>query len=220
MKTSRRDFIKSLGISLATIMITRCAPFHSETEPLEVMATPSDTPKATVFPPEERIRECWRNLDLLAREARKDGEHSSKLWSTLVNEHQAALLIMVNSGDLDMKVAQQMQNVFKRAANHIEGIYSTFVMCYESMETTLFFARDDLLQQAEVLQEFSDDIDHVVLEEIRTAIAYDITYFELAFSPRAGMELNEQFEAGEMEIIPEALEAAQLLVDITLSDQA
>ncbi len=218
MKTSRRDFIKSLGISLAAIMITRCAPFHGETDTSEVIAIPSNTPEATPLPPEDLIRECWLNLDLLAKKAHEDGEHAGEVWSKLVNQHQAALLIMVNSGDLDMKVAQQMQDVFKHAANHIEGIYSTFIMCYESMETTLFFARDDLLQQADVLQEFSDDIDPVVLEEIRTAIAYDITYFELAFSPRAGMELDEQFKAGEMDIMPEALEAAQLLVDILLSD--
>jgi hypothetical protein len=68
------------------------------------------------------------------------------------------------------------------------------------------------------LQEISGDIDPSVLEEIQAAIAYDLTYLDLTVSSVAGRELIEQFMAGEMDIIPEALKAAQLLVDIILDD--
>jgi hypothetical protein len=218
MRTTRRDFIKSFGISLATIIITRCVPFQSESDTHEVNPVPSNTPKAASISPEERIRECWLNLEVLAKKAREDGEHAGEVRGELVNEHQAALLIMINSGDLDPNIAQEMQTAFEQASSHVEGINSNFVMCYESIETTSFFARDDLIQQADVLQELSADIDPSVLEEIQTTIAYDITYFDLVASSMAGRELNEQFEAGEMDILPEALEAAQLLVNIIQGD--
>jgi hypothetical protein len=105
MKTSRRDFIKNFGISLATLIITHCAPFHSETDTHEANPIPSNTPETTSLSPEERIRECWLNLDLLAKKAREDGEHAGEVWGELVNEHQAALFIMINSGDLDLNIA-------------------------------------------------------------------------------------------------------------------
>jgi len=35
----------------------------------EAIAIPSNTPEATLIPPEELIRQCWLNLDLLAQEA-------------------------------------------------------------------------------------------------------------------------------------------------------
>jgi hypothetical protein len=183
-----------------------------------VVSSPADSPKSIVFPPEETVRNCWFGLDLLAKKAREDWEHAGEVWSELVSKHHAALRRMVSSGDLDPNIAQQMQTAFEQAANHVERINSNSVSCYESMETTSFFARDDLNQQSEVLQEFSDEIDPLVLEEIQATIAYDITYFELAISSQAGRELNELFTSGEMDITPEALEAAQLLVDIIMGD--
>ena len=55
-----------------------------------------------------------------------------------------------------------------------------------------------------------------MVEEVQAAIARDIALFEAAAGPEAGFELIQQFEAGEIEASPEAVEAARILVDLIL----
>jgi hypothetical protein len=78
--------------------------------------------------------------------------------------------------------------------------------------------RRDLIRQAELLCETASDLDPVVVEEVQAAIERDIAFFEATASPGAGSKLIEQFEAGEIEASPEAVEAARILVDLILGE--
>jgi hypothetical protein len=89
--------------------------------------------------------------------------------------------------------------------------------CYMALPIE-YGARDHLLQQAELLREAANDLDPAVVEEVQAAIARDMALFEAAADPEAGFELIEQFEAGEIEANPEAVEAARILVDLLLGE--
>jgi hypothetical protein len=203
MTFTRRDFIKSVGIAIASLVMARCVPFGGE----------DDSPRG-------RLRHCWLRLDWLAQQTRetppenyKQGEQAR---DELVAEHRAALDDLVAAGELDAAIADQMQVAFSEAAFHAWRDNAPMT-CYIELPIE-YGARDDLIRQGELLREAASDLDPAVVEEVQAAIARDIAFFEAAAGPEAGAKLLEQFEAGEIEASPEAVEAAHILVDLLLRE--
>lgn len=203
MTTTRRDFIKSVGIAVASLAMARCIPSGGE----------SDSPRG-------RLRNCWLRLDWLAQKTRETPpekyEQGEQARDKLVAEHRAALDDLVAAGELDGAVAGQIQVAFDEAAFHAWRNNAPMT-CYMALPIE-YGARDDLLQQAELLREAASNLDPAVVEEVQGAIARDIALFEAATGPEAGFELIEQFEAGEIAASPEAVEAARTLVDLLLGE--
>jgi hypothetical protein len=203
MNPTRRDFIKSVGIAVASLVMARCIPFGDK----------DDSPRG-------RLRNCWLRLDWLAQKTREtppeNYEQGEQARDKLVAEHRAALDDLVAAGELDAVVADQMQVAFDEAAFHAWRNNAP-ITCYEALPIE-YGARDDLIQQAELLREAASDLDPAVVEEVQAAIARDIALFEAATGPGAGFELIQQFEAGEIEASPEAVEAARILVDLLLGE--
>jgi hypothetical protein len=177
------------------------------------------------------LRNCWSSLDWLAEETRKAGPESNQArnaWNTLVENHQAALDIMIASGQFDTLVAREMQRAFEEAATHIKNTNKAVVTCYEISDVDVLstqpannsidVVRNNLVRQAELLQEFSVDITSTTIERAQEAIALDITFLEIALRSSSREELFKEYQAGGMDINPKALETAQLLVDIILDD--
>ena len=202
MTSTRREFIKSVGIAIASLVMARCISFGGD-----------DSPRG-------RLRHCWLRLDWLAQKTREipseNYEQGEQARDELVAEHRAALDDLVAAGELDTDVADQMQVAFDEAAFHAWRNNAPMT-CYMEMPIESV-ARGDLIQQAELLREAASDLDPAVVEEAQAAIARDIAFFEAAAGPEAGTKLIEQFEAGGIKASPEAIEAAHILVDLLLEE--
>jgi len=197
MTLTRRDFIRSVGIAVASLVMAGCIPSGGE----------DDSPRG-------RLRSCWLRLDWLARQARGDYERGEQARDELVAEHRAALDDLVAAGEVDAAVADQVQVAFDEAAFHAWRSNAPMT-CYMALPVE-YGGRDDLLQQAELLRKAASGLDPAVVEEVQAAIARDIALFEAAAGPEAGAKLIEQFETGEIKASPEAVEAARILVDLLL----
>ena len=194
---TRRDFIESIGIAVASLVMAGCIPSGGQ----------DDSPQG-------RLRSCWLRLDWLARQARGDYERGEQARDELVANHRAALDDLVAAGEVDAAVADQVQVAFDEAAFHAWRSNAPMT-CYMALPVE-YGGRDDLLQQAELLRKTASGLDPAVVEEVQAAIARDIALFEAAAGPEAGAKLIEQFETGEIKASPEAVEAARILVDLLL----
>jgi hypothetical protein len=197
MMLTRRDFIESIGIAVASLVMAGCIPSGGQ----------DDSPQG-------RLRSCWLRLDWLARQAREDYERGEQARDELVANHRAALDDLVAAGEVDAAVADQVQVAFDEAAFHAWRSNAPMT-CYMALPVE-YGGRDDLLQQAELLRKTASGLDPAVVEEVQAAIARDIALFEAAAGPEAGAKLIEQFETGEIKASPEAVEAARILVDLLL----
>jgi hypothetical protein len=212
MTLTRRYFIRSVGIAVASLVMARCIPSGGKDD---------SPPGGKDDSPRGRLRHCWLRLDWLAQQAREISspekyEQSEQARDELFAEHRAALDDLVAAGELDAGVSDQMQVAFAEAAFHVWRSNAP-ITCYEALPVE-YVARDDLIQQAELLREAASDLDPAVVEEVQAAIARDIAFLEAAAGPEAGLELIEQFESGEIEASPEAIEAARFLVDLLLGE--
>jgi len=230
MTLTRRYFIRSVGIAIASLVMARCIPSggQDDSPPGGQDDSPpggqdDSPPGGQDDSPRGRLRHCWLRLDWLAQQAREtsspeNSEQVEQARDELFAEHRAALDDLVAAGELDAAVADQMQVAFAEAAFHVWRSNAP-ISCYAVMPIESV-ARDDLIQQAELLREAASDLDPAVVEEVQAAIARDIAFLEAAAGPGAGFELIEQFEAGEIEASPEAIEAARFLVDLLLGETA
>lgn len=233
MSSSRREFIKQFGIALASLLTTRCVPPFVRTcyAPAAPTPTPSSAGQQNSFilsPELERLRACWLELDTLAEQTKKDNQAGSALKQSLIDEHRAALDDLVRLSELSEAAAEQVQLAFKEAAEHVWAI-SAPVMCYK--ETALNYfppSCQDLVNQAELLAENGDlDPDTVALAQ--TAIARDMAF--LGLSSEETLALYDKiiqdstpgtpypyFEEIELDVPPEAAQAAQFLVALLVGD--
>jgi hypothetical protein len=145
-----------------------------------------------------------------------DYERGDKAREKLAADHRAALDDLVTAGEMDAGVADELNTAFGAAITHVL-LSNAPITCYAEMPVESV-ARGDLIRQAELLREAASDLDPAVVEEVQAAIARDIAFFEAAASLEAGFELIEQFEAGEIEASPEAIEAARFLVELLLEE--
>jgi hypothetical protein len=126
----------------------------------------------------------------------------------LRQRHQEALQKLVEFGDLEPAVAEEIEVAFGQAIAHIQRNMAT---CYIALPAE-YYPRADLLSQEALLEEMAaqSDIDPATVEQARAALARDIEWLA-------------QFEAGqvpgaleEIEPDPHAIEAARILVELLL----
>jgi hypothetical protein len=110
MSPTRREFIKRVGIALASLMAARCAC---------VSFIESDTGLGGT--PRERLRKSWQRFGWLEKQASdwNDYEKGEKAREELVEGHRAALDELVAAGELDADVADLVQEAYAEAACHV-----------------------------------------------------------------------------------------------------
>lgn len=232
MSPSRREFIKQFGIALASLLTTRCVSPFVATCYAPVVPTPTpialgqQTHSSSLTPEQERLRACWLELDALAERTKKDSEAGSTLKQSLIDKHRAALDDLMRLGELSEAAAGQVQLAFKEAAEHVWAV-SAPVMCYK--ETILDYrppSRQDMVARAELLAG-ADDLDPDTVALAQTAIARDMAFLGLSSEETQALydKITQgsapgmpypRFEEVELEVPPEAVQAAQFLVELLL----
>lgn len=214
MTPTRREFIKSVGIVIGSLVMARCVPIGGG----------DDTPRG-------RLRTCWLRLDWLAQATQDcdNYEPGEKALARLVADHQAALDELVAAGELDAAVANQVQTAFGAAAYHVWRS-NVPITCYEPVLVDYTpTSSDQLAQQAELLAEMAEsgDLDSSTVMQAQAAIERDIAFLSLSSEETQALydELIEAvgdgydfptFDELDLEITAEATEAARFLVELLL----
>ena len=205
MPPTRRDFIRYVGLFLASALVRGCYPTCYTGVPLPPpTGNPPPSPTPSLNERWVALRDCWYSLDDPQLQSFEDND----VIVALRRRHQEALDTLVAAGELDAAVAAEIAIAFGQAVAHIQRNQAT---CYIALPAE-FQPRADLLSQEAVLEEMAvqSAIDPATVETARAALARDIEWLS-------------QFQAGqvpgsleEIEPDPNALEAARILVEVLL----
>ena len=223
MSPTRREFITRVGISIASLMTARC---------MCTQFIPGS--RITGTTPRERLRSCWYSFDWLEKQASdwSDYEKGEKALEQLKDDHRAALDDLVADGELEADVADEVHVAFEAAAWHVWRA-NCGMTCYEPMPGPEYtpMASSQLVSQAELLEDQSDDatIDQDTVAMAQAAVERDITFLNLSSEEEkalydaliaAGAKDYDfpHFDRLELEISPEAAEAARFLVELLLEE--
>ncbi|MBI4731411.1 MAG: twin-arginine translocation signal domain-containing protein [Chloroflexi bacterium] len=228
MSISRRDFMKLVGVSVASLALTRCIPPIGVTcyAPLPPSPYPTDLPLSA----RDRLRRCWLSFGELAQatvEESNQGISENTFGQELVAEHRLALDELVTSGALTASVADLVQEAYGAAVYHIWRSNAPMT-CYEPMIVDYApVSAAILVQQSDVLGEIADEstIDPETLTKAQAALEHDMAFYALtdeevsALYERLVTEWQSQqavpaFEDLELEITPDAQAAAQFIINL------
>jgi hypothetical protein len=85
-------------------------------------------------------------------------------------------------------------------------------------KTRLSLTHQELMRQAELLQEACADIDSATLDRAHAAIAEEALFVEMLHNQEIRNQLLEKLLAGETKVSAGAIEAAQILINIVLGE--
>ncbi len=227
----RREFMRNLGVALATLLAARCSPFPTPT-PTCYVPLPPTTSGSGGSDDWDALREAWRELDVLAGDA-PDLERGEATRDRLMADHRAALDALVAADELDAAVADDLQVAFSSAAYHVWRANSP-ITCYEPMAAPDYRVEgsSDLARQADVLAEMaaSSSVDPATVAEAQASIERDIAFLTMTSEDQQALIEAVMQAAGdtwdwpslaqvELDIPPESLQAAQILVALLLEQK-
>ncbi len=220
MSPTRREFIKHVGVAFASLAMARCVC------PISGIGSKDECDS-----PRECLRQSWMRLDWLAQETQEWGDYDQEeqLLSQLIAEHQSALDDVVATGELDADVAIQVQTAFGAAAYHVWRSNAP-ITCYEPVMVDYKpTSSGQLAWQAEILVEMAEsgDLDPDTVAQAQAAIERDVAFLNLSSIETQALYDELMAAAGdnytfptfdelELEITPEAVEAARFLVELLL----
>lgn len=222
MSATRRDFIKSMGIGIASLMMVQCSSSDGRTDPTQ---RPDHSSK-------ERLQICWLSLGDLASETQRDFEHAEQIKAELITDHRTALDDLVVSGDLSATAADQVQIAFQEATYHIWRSHAP-ITCYELILLDYTpTSSAQLTQQVALLEEIADsgNVDPNTIAQAQSALERDMAF--LSLTNEATQALYDDliaaagetydfptFDELELEIPSESIEAARFLVELLLENR-
>ena len=131
MDVSRRDFMKLVGVTVASLSLTNCRVI-SVTCYAPMPPSPYPTLPVTA---RERLRVCWMRFGELVEATRgeaEEGGSENTLGEQLITEHRLALDDLVEGGELAAEVAALVQEAYEAAVYHVWRS-NTLMTCYEPM---------------------------------------------------------------------------------------
>jgi hypothetical protein len=173
-------------------------------------------------------------FDWLAQQTQEDwkGEEAAREpLSELIADHQAALNEMVAAGELDQAVADQVQSAFGAAAYHVWRSNAP-ITCYEPVLVDYQPASSaQLVHQAQLLGEMAKEgvLDPDMAARAQYVVQRDIAFLALSSAEKQALytALTEaagdtfdypEFNELELDIPPEAVQAADFLSELLLKD--
>lgn len=236
MTSTRRDFIKGVGIALASYLLARCTPPNptpgsgGQPTPIPPTATSAGGGEST----RERLRDLWLQFERLAQETlerQDEPDMGEELRQEMVAEHRTLLQQLVDDGELEQAVADYAQQAYSAAAYHVWRCNAP-ITCYEPVLIDFTPTTSaQLVRQADLLAEIADqgNLDPETVAQAQRAIERDIAFLALP-----GSEVQElydklieaagdsrdypSFDEIELGIPPEAAEAARFLVELLLEE--
>jgi hypothetical protein len=222
MSPTRREFIQRFGIALGAMMAASCVGSRG----IGRLLSRDKMPGRGEGTPEERLRNAWQQIGWLEETAKENPDRAHDAVGNAVDEHRAALDALVEDGDLQAGVAEQIHVAFQAAVNHIYA-RSGLITCYTvtPMSYAEQGARNRLVEQSEQLAQIAQwgSIAPGTLDEIQASIERDMTFLSIPYRDRSAM-YQEQFADGgpdlpavedyDFEVTPQAAEAATYLVEL------
>ena len=205
----------------AVVACYEVAPLPTGTPPPPAMAFDS--------PEWEHLCKLWYSFDELAKEA-ADLEVGQKALEEATAKHQETLDALVQTGQLNAAVADEMQTAFAEASWHVWRSNAP-ITCYIPVPYPdyEFESKYSLVKQAELLEEMAgrSGIDEATVAQALAAIERDIAYMMLTEKARKAIR-EEAMQAGDQEDWPkleqidldvpdECRQAAAILVGLLLS---
>jgi hypothetical protein len=228
MSISRRDFMKLVGVSAASLLLTRCrfpigATCYAPLPPTDLPLTSRD-----------RLRRCWLSFGELAQatidEANQGGSENI-FGKQLITDHRLALDEMVSSKEITTSVANLVQEAYEAAVYHVWRS-NALMTCYEpALVNYAPVSAAVLVEQSTVLTEVAamDIIDPQTLAKARAALEHDMAFYAMTDEEVAGLydrlmtewqsgqQNTPSFEELDLEVSPDARAAAQLIISLLTS---
>jgi hypothetical protein len=228
MSISRRDFMKLVGVSVASLALTRCR-FLPVTcyAPMPPSPYPTDPPLSV----RDRLRRCWLSFGELAQatiEESNQGSTENTFGQQLSAEHRLALDELVAAGELTPAVADLIQEAYDAAIYHVWRS-NALMTCYVPMIVNYApGSAEVLIRQSEVLSGLAaqGNIDPQTLLNAQTALEHDMAYYALtdeevdSLYGRLVAEWQTQqqtvpaFEDVDLEVTPDAKTAALFIINL------
>jgi hypothetical protein len=216
---TRREFMKTLGVGLASLVIASCklssqkpsstsTPVKTPTStqvitcyvPVEQTATP--TPNLLSLSPRDRLRVCWLSFNELAAKTLSgenslpDNPDSDRLGTQLIADHRLALDALVAAGEIEPAVADLVQEAYAAAVYHVWRS-NVPITCYEPMMVDYApTSAAQLVQQSAILADMATRSD---LDPETVALAQQTLQHDLAFEALS----REQVDALYQKLIEE-----------------
>jgi hypothetical protein len=235
MSTSRRDFMKLFGVSLASLLLTRCQWRLPIPATCYAPMVPDFTPTSDIdhLDARGRLRLCWLRFGELAEKTRNGLNQGSDSWEDklgrqMIADHRAALDELVASGDITPAVADLVQEAYSAAVYHVWRS-NVPITCYEPMVVDYAPASaSSLVQQSGILGQVAAQgtVDPQTLAKAQAALEHDMAYYALSQEDvqalyqrlmKAYQDSGQSipsFEAVELEMTPDARSAAQFILDV------
>jgi hypothetical protein len=214
MGTNRRDFIKTVGIALASLVLLRCVP-----------------PGRLDDSGRGRLRRVWLRLGWLAEQSTGDWERGQRASEELLAEHQAALDEIVAAGETTSVVAAELQAAFGAAVYHVYRSNAP-ITCYEPVLIDYMpVSSSQLTQQVQILDDMAEDgnLDPATIAQAQAAIGRDIAFLSLSqedvqalydhLIQTAGGAGYPSFDELALEVPPAAAEAARFLIEVLVEEE-
>ncbi len=211
MTLSRRDFVKLFGVTLASVLVSRCQA---------VMPTPRT--------PRDRLRRLWLSFSDLASQTRAEQAGEDRMGQKMIADHQAELDAIVATGELTAPAADLVQEAFSAAVYHVWRSNAP-ITCYEPAFVDYApSGASALVKQAEILGELSEQgrIDAVTLARAQAALEHDLAFYQLTYDETQALyrQIVEQkdnsgapipsFDELDLELTPDARDAARFILDL------
>jgi hypothetical protein len=223
--------MKLFGVSVASLLLTRCRG----------NATAMPTPEMTCYEPvavteipilpssaRERLRSCWLRFGELAQTTIANEDMENTLGKQMIQDHRTALDELVDAGEISAPVAELVQEAYTAAVYHVWRS-NIPVTCYApTVVDYLPVSAGILVKQSEVLGQIAGQgtIDPETLARAQAALEHDMAFYSLSDTDlqtlyarlvKESQEVGQpvpSFDALQLELSPDAREAAQFILDL------
>jgi hypothetical protein len=211
---TRREFMKTFGVGLASLVIASCklsSQKPTSTKP-QITPTPTEiiytcyviaeqtatpTPNPLSLSPRDRLRACWLSFNELAAKTLSgenslpDNLDSDPLGAQLIADHRLALDALVEAGEIEPGVADLIQEAYAAAVYHVWRS-NVPITCYEPMMVDYApTSAAQLVQQSAILTEMAARSD---LDPETVALAQQTLQHDLAFEALSREEVDALYQ--------------------------
>ena len=231
MSMSRRDFMKFVGISVSSMILTSCGPMVSCYTPAVMTPTNGYTKSKD---PKTRLHGYWLSFGELAsktQEANNQGSIEDTYGQELIAGHRAALDELASTGVLTRTVADLIQEAYEAAVYHVWRS-NVAVTCYPPAPRFDFTpaSADILVQQSQTLDQIAQqgNVDPQTLENARLALQHDMAFYSLTSAQVDALYQHLMYEwpgeaqgapdfsQVELEVSPDAKTATEFIINLLL----